>query len=224
MRKEIVLFSMVLLATILTGCSDSETISETTIATVQETTVQTVPAEEIDPATEPTEAVILEEPLPVYPLNVGMAYYNYAQEVPDLVYNTLGSENGLAGTIYTVEGTVTEIVSLAAAGVDMEYAKVETDRGMVLILNSFHGIYKETVARYGEKTASNMYSDNPNYYVFPPIGERVQFLVVYSGYSQKEDMPSFDYGASADIFQINEQSDPVAAELDEYLASLKNNE
>ena len=47
---------------------------------------------------------------------------------------------------------------------------------------------------------------------------------VRSRFSQKEDMPSFDYGASADIFQINEQLDSIAAELDEYLASIKNNE
>lgn len=219
-----IIWIVISLTAIMCGCSNVESSQETTETIIPETSTHIFPTEDTEPITEPAEKVIIEEQLLVYPLNVGMAYYNYAQEVPDLVYNTLGSENGLAGTIYTVEGTVTEIVSLAAAGVDMEYAKVETDRGMVLILNSFHGIYKETVARYGEKTASNMYSDNPAYYVFPPIGERAQFLVVYSGYSQKEDMPSFDYGASADIFQINEQSDPVAAELDEYLASLKNNE
>lgn len=171
-------------------------------------------------AISPASEEILPQGLDVYPLNVGMAYYNYATPIPDIVYNTLGSENGLAGSIYLFDGVVKEIVPLNAAGVPVEYAKIQTDRGMVIVLNMYNGIYNETLKRQGEWTAKHMYSDVADYYVFPQIGKEAKFLCVYTGYSLTHDMPTFELGASADIFALEELPDPVAEELQKKLNEL----
>lgn len=155
--------------------------------------------------------------LQTYPLNVGLDYYRAAVSPPDIVYNTLGSENGLAGLICVFEGVVEEVHPLNAAGVPVEYAIVRTDRGLVLILNMYQGVYEETVLRFGKETAREIYSDNADYYTFPPIGEKANFLTIYDGYSTAEDMPAFQYGASADVFAIEEFEDPVAKRLETLL-------
>ena len=140
-----------------------------------------------------------------------MAYYEHALNLPEHIYNTTGSENGLAGTIFTFDGIVVTKDIMDAAGVDVEYAKVSTDMGTVLVLNMYAGIYKESMEQYGESSVKSLYSDNPNYYVYPEIGEKANFLVVYSGYSQTEEMPVFYLGASSDIFSLLEYEDPVTA-------------
>lgn len=162
--------------------------------------------------------------LQVYPLNSEMAYWEFAVSPPDYIYNTLGSENGLGGTIYSFSGTVEAIEPMDAAGVPVEYATVMTDRGPVIVLNMYHGIYEETVAQFGEDTAKQMYSANADYYVFPAIGEKANFLTVYDGYSKAKEMPVFHFGASADVFDIIGYDDPVAAALTKQLEEKEDTE
>lgn len=183
-------------------------IIDTTVSMTTPTVATTAPTEETAPT----------EPLQIYPLNVGIEYYNYAVELPEHIYNTLGSENKLEGTIYTMDGTILSIEPMDAAGVDVEYANVQTDNGEIIILNMYNGIYQKTVSRYGYTTARKMYSDNPDYYIFPSVGEHAVFLVVYEGYSKAENKPVFQLGASADVFKIAERDDPVASALQSKLA------
>ena len=198
--KKILLFLCVIF--MFAGCGN-QTADETTVPTevILQATEPTI--EETEPPTEP------ELELPVYPLNPGKAYFDYAAELPEHIYTTLGSENGLEGTIYSFDGTVVETDTLNAGGFSYDCATVETNGGNVYILNMYKAVC--------EKGGKVIYSDNEDYYVFPKIGEPATFLVVYMGFSEVKGLPAFILGASADILDIGSYDDPVAAQLQELI-------
>lgn len=198
--KKMLLFVCVIF--MLAGCGH-QSADETTVPTevILQATEPTI--EETEPPTEPKPE------LPVYPLNSGKAYFDYAAELPEHIYTTLGSENGLEGTIYRFDGTVVGNDTFNASGFSYDCATVETDGGNVYILNMY-----KTVCEKGGKA---IYSDNEDYYVFPKIGEPVTFLVVYMGFSEAKGLPAFILGASADILDIGSYDDPVAAQLQELI-------
>ena len=195
------------IALCLTGCAAKEAEPAPT-ETVASETVVTKPIE--IPTEAPTEAPTEPEPeRQVYPLNPGMAYYNYAVELPDHIYTTLGSENGLEGTIYAFDGTVVETDVLNAGGFSYDCATVETDGGNVYILNMYKAVC--------QKGGKAIYSDNEDYYVYPQIGEPASFLVVYMGFSEVKGLPAFILGASADVLDMGSYADPVADQLQELI-------
>lgn len=188
---------------LFSGCSN-ESSSATVAHTIPVAVIAEAATEATDPPTEPptdTTSPVLQ----TYPLNPGMEYYNYAIGLPDHIYNTHGSENGLAGTIYTFDGTVTELEYITAGEYSYPCATVSTDNGHVFIMNMY-----KSVCEVGGKV---LYSDNEDYYVFPSVGETANFLTVYMGYSNVKELPTFILGASADIMDIGEFEDPVAAKL-----------
>jgi hypothetical protein len=138
-----------------------------------------------------------------------MAYYEYAAQLPEHIYTTLGSENGLEGTIYRFDGVVTGTDVLNGGGFSYDCATVETDGGSVYILNMYKAVC--------EKGGKTIYTDNEDYYVFPEIGEPASFLVVYMGFSQVKGLPAFILGASADVLDMGSYSDPVAAQLQDII-------
>ena len=197
------IIAILCLMLVLSGCASTqpEPTTEVPQTTMAETAPTTIPTEApTEPPTEPAPD------LQVYPLNPGIAYFDYAAQLPDHIYTTLGSENGLEGTIYSFDGTVTATDVLKTGGFTYDCATVETDGGSVYILN----MYKAVCAKGGKA----IYSDNEDYYVFPEIGETATFLTVYMGYSSSKEMPTFILGASADVLDIGEYADPVAEQLE----------
>ncbi|MBQ7328824.1 MAG: hypothetical protein IJX01_02835 [Oscillospiraceae bacterium] len=209
MKKLLSLLAFIVVLT-FSGCSDEPAPSITESTASIETTV----LETAETATEPPPETT-EPSLQTYPLNVGKAYYDYAVSPPDHIYNTLGSENGLAGTIYTFDGTVTAIEEMTASGFVYPLAKVDTDRGPVMVLDMYSAVYNTSLKRMGERNTKSHYDDNPAFYQFPNIGEAANFITVYMGYSQAENLPTFIYGASPDIFTIGEYEDPVFAQFED---------
>lgn len=56
--------------------------------------------------------------------------YSAATSIPDIVYTTTGSENGMAGCGWLLEGDITEIKSLSG----IEYIVVENDGGKFAVI------------------------------------------------------------------------------------------
>lgn len=192
------------------SCSDNAVplIVEST-ASVEMTVPETTEA----PTEPPPET--MEPPLQTYPLNVGKAYCDFAVIPPDHIYNTLSSENGLAGTIYTFDGTVTAIEELSASGFVYPIAKADTDRGPVMIMDMYTAVYRSSLTQLGVDATTSLYDDSLAFYQFPEVGETATFITVYMGYSQAESLPIFIYGASPDIFFIGDYIDPVFAHFED---------
>ena len=207
--KKLLLTLLFISILLFSSCSIKDA-EPTTIA--PETTMETTAVTE---STTEGTAEATESPLQTYPLNVGKAYSDFAIVPPDHIYNTLGSENGLAGTIYTFDGIVTAIEDMKADGFTYPLAVVETDRGPVMILDMYTAVYNASLKRIGNANTKSLYDDSLAFYHFPEIGETANFIAVYMGYSSAKELPSFIYGASPDIFTIGQYDDPVAIAFEE---------
>lgn len=147
--------------------------------------------------------------LEIYPLNPDSTYASLAQEFPDHIYTTLGSENGLGGTIYKFNGTVEEYFTLDADTAVFDCAIVSTDKGKVLITNHYKGIYNATLLELGPDFTKAYYPYDVEDYTLPDVGEKATFICIYQGYSQLREMPAVALGANHSLFEILEFDDPT---------------
>lgn len=170
-----------------------------------EPTVTAPPAVRI-PATVPQETTPV---LHLYPKHTQTAYKDIAQELPDHIYTTTGSENGLSGTVYIFDGTVTEHFSANSNGLIIEMAKVETDRGTVLLMNYYKTVHTELSKDYSEAAVKSQMPYSVTDFVFPDVGETAKFVAIYNGFSNTEKAPAFYYGANDVMFDLLELPDPV---------------
>ena len=156
-----------------------------------------------------------------YPLNVDSAYADFAVSIPKVIFSTTASENGLAGCIYTFVGTVEKVNTYEDEEGTFTYmdAIVVTDDGPVTITNLFKSIYDATVKAYGEADTKTVYTDDVSNYIFPSEGETAQFIVIYLGYSQKDNLPVFILGASHDLYEMADLIDPVERQNESHIAS-----
>lgn len=153
---------------------------------------------------EPREIEMLE----TYPLNVSPEYARLAESIiPDQIYTTSGSENGLPGTIYTFHGTVVDTLQINEDDFTLDEAIVETTGGQFLIMNLYKSSYDDTVDEFGLSVAKEAYPDSADGYIFPEIGEKARFIVTYMGYSGAKDMPAFVLGANSAISELYETDD-----------------
>lgn len=150
--------------------------------------------------------------LTTYPYNVRDEYLNYAVSEPQIIYKTTASENGLAGNIYAIEGTLHHVETSTDETGKFTYkdAIVYTESGAVKISNMFATIYNATASEYGESAAKNYYIDDVSDYVFPAEGETAEFICIYVGYSLSSNLPVFYLGASPDLYMMAELKDPVS--------------
>ncbi len=149
------------------------------------------------------------ETLETYPLNVSPEYVLLAESIPEHIYTTTGSENGLAGTVYAFDGTVVETFQTKDGPFTFENAIVEISGRQVMIGNTYKAVYGATVKQFGAATAKETYHDNVDQFIFPEIGVPSHFIVTYAGYSGAKNMPAFVLGANPAIFEMNEWDDPV---------------
>lgn len=191
------------LALLLTACAS--TTGETT-SPVAQTQAATAPPAVRVPATAPPET---EPPLRHYPKHTNVSYENIAQELPDNIYTTTGSENGLAGTVYTFEGTVTEHFSTDSNGITIEMIRVKTDGGDVILMNYYKTVYNALLEDYSEAVVKTQMPYSIKDFVFPDDGETALFFAIYNGYSDVEKAPVFYYGANDVMFDLLEYPDPV---------------
>ena len=149
--------------------------------------------------------------LTLYPLEADSRYIDYAASVPNVIYNTTAAENGLAGNIYILDGVLEKTTSLTVGDESMIYENsyITTDHGTVIITNYYKAFYDASVEEFGQSTVDAMCPDDINNYVLPQIGERARFLVIYHGYSNKENAPVFIFGANSLLFEISGLDDPT---------------
>lgn len=177
----------------------------------------TAPAQTTVPTTAPVETTAppatTEPPVELtrYPLNADSTYVNLAQELPDHIYTTTGSENGLGGTVYTFTGTVLEASTSEIEGTGVEQILVETDGGNVMIANFYKWMYNSAYRSYGKAAADSAYPYPVSDYRLPGVGESGEFLAIYLGYSDVAKAPMFYLGANPALFETLEYPDPAEA-------------
>lgn len=197
MRKSIslsLLFAILLIITSLVACGNE----------IQE------PVSSVDNTTGVSNLIL------TYPFNPNSEYADYAVSLPNVIFNTTAAENGLRGTIYAFEGTVTELTSNTEVSGEFTYhfenAFVETNGGVVKIVNMFKAQFNTAVDVVGEEYARMYYTDDVDDYVLPQIGEYARFIVVYDGYSGVHNMPLFVLGASPAVYKACGCDDPLTLE------------
>ncbi len=120
-----------------------------------------------------------------YPKNSTSKYLATAEAVlPEEIYTTLASENGLSGTVYYVEGEVIE--KRPSGDVDVRIIKLQNEHliGIMDFVGYAAGL-DEIFLNY-EPGAD---------YTMPEVGVQGNFYITYSGYSSDFEMPLFYLGA-----------------------------
>ena len=132
----------------------------------------------------------------VYPLNTSESVYSTYDNIPEILFSTTGSENGLGGTIYSFKGRM--LGSYEEYG-DLCFV-VETKYGKVLITNVYYEIKDEIPALQEECC------------IIPEIDEYARFCCIYEGFSEVAQMPAFIYGNDAFLLSAYFDSDEETEE------------
>ena len=207
MKTRILALALALIL-LLTACATAP--AETTAPAT------TAPAETTQPVettAAPTETTAPPAALIRYPLEIDAAYADLAQELPAHIYTTKGSENGLAGTIYTFEGTVADYSTTEIEGTGVEQVFVETDGGTVMVANFYKWLYNSARNAYGKAAADSAYPYPLGGYRLPGIGETAEFVAIYIGYSETAEAPAFYLGANPALYKAIDCQDPTQEPL-----------
>ena len=124
-----------------------------------------------------------------YPGNTGIKLGQTKTTLPANIFTTTGSENGLAGTLYAIEG---KVIECNTSGI-YPYFIVSTDGGDVWISD----VSEETVT--GSSNVNGLTIDLDilkSFYPFPEIGEDIRVVAQYQGMSGTTNYPTFVYGGS----------------------------
>lgn len=196
---------------LLTACGSAPAETTAPPTTTADPTETTTPVETTAPVattTAPPETTAPAE-LVRYPLNADSTYVNLAQELPDHIYTTTGTENGLVGTVYMFTGTVVDTAITEVEGTGMEQIFVETDGGQVMIANLYKCLYNGAYKAYGKSAADREYPYPVSDYRLPGVGESGEFLCIYVGFSNVAEVPVFYAGANPALFEAMECQDPT---------------
>lgn len=207
MKKQIaMILALCLCISMLVACGAGSEETTTAATTVPTTVATTEP--ETEPTTVPTTAPV---ELMTYPLNQDSTYARLAQSLPDIIYNTYGSENGLGGTIYKFSGTVVDYFTNGSNGWTFENIVVDTGDGTVMITDFYSAIYNASVLEVGPEVTKAYYPYDVDNFVLPSVGETANFITVYAGYSMNSEMASFYLGANKSLYEMAGIDDPVVA-------------
>lgn len=140
-----------------------------------------------------------------------LSTYKEVTKIPNVIYNTYGSENGLGGNHYYIKGTVKGIYDTAielgkALNVNVEspmqcskFILLSTSKGDVIIADLYSEIVNQYLALWGNnpntiKNKTEQYERFEAYSKYPKKNESVKILVTYAGYSLVFDLPICYYG------------------------------
>lgn len=168
------------------------------------------------------------EDLTKYPAaDIFTKYYGGASEFPKNAYHTPASENGMAGKMIFIQGTVTGVYSTQAEFFEArnieaeakqeyegEYFVLRTKIGEVSFFNISSGLIQKAEKDYG--TDSDEYADvikvHKDYSAkndLPSVGETCILYGCYIGYSDTIDLPVIYYGISDGIYELTHKTEPV---------------
>lgn len=147
--------------------------------------------------------------------------YQTVTSLPDNIYTTLGSENGLKGNCYRIKGKIKGVYKglselWKALNVQKEindpsveniiFLLVSTSKGDVLVQDIFSATVNSIMENlnsgaFSKKDVDKYLASLKEKYIYfepyknlPKKKEKVKLLVTYSGYSELLKMPSFHYG------------------------------
>ena len=136
----------------------------------------------------------LKNSLAEYPGYKGISLDTGSTVLPLEVYTQTAAENGLEGTIYYVEGTVTELNEIDG----VSYFVVTTEKGNVAI--SDRAGYITTFAEdYGIDVDIDVFN---SYFPIPSTGENVRVFAEYLGMSNSIGLPIFAYGSMNYFYEV----------------------
>lgn len=143
-----------------------------------------------------------------YPLSFTSTLTSQATDFPDICYDTPASENGMAGNVYWVEGTVESVLSEdeSISGIGAMFS-VRTDKGKVwftvmnaeMIASADPGFTVKDVEKVMDSTMD---------YTLPKEGETVKVYGIYSGYSNTYESAVLFFGLDPFVYTMaNSDSD-----------------
>ena len=135
----------------------------------------------------------------IYPRTIETSFVLNAKEAPDAVFNSSASENGLAGNIYFLDGTVKEFSSFTDNGMEFQTFVLTTAKGDVLVTDMYTPMINYLEAHPEElgdnyEAVHSIFAEPGADYSFPPLGCQVRVIGYYSGFSNTYNKPSFYYG------------------------------
>lgn len=116
-----------------------------------------------------------------YPGNTGIEIKDAKTTLPNEIFTTDASENGLKGTLYTISGIVRSSEKLGEA----IYFIIETADGNAAVVD---------MLSYDLKSVSIDMEGLRPYFPLPSIGEHIQITAQYLGHSSSLDLAMFLYG------------------------------
>lgn len=124
-----------------------------------------------------------------YPGNTGISINNANTNIPDIIYSTTGAENGLAGTMYAIVGTVDHIYK---QGEITNYI-IKTDVGELAVMDAYATMSYLPEELDGYTVDAQKFA---RYFPALQIGEYVKVYAEYRGFSDVIKMPVFLYGGN----------------------------
>ena len=108
------------------------------------------------------------------------------QGLPEVCFTSFASENGLEGNLYYLVGKVIRVEDFESGGKQYHTIVIQTEYGYADIMD----IYAFSQEYYPEELKDIGHESD---YSFPGTDEFAKAIVVYSGYSDKVQMPLFFY-------------------------------
>jgi len=119
------------------------------------------------------------------------------EEIPEVIYTTTASENGLADNVYFIDGEVVRYETREMSDKTvMNLFVIKNELGEVIVLDSVgytldygkkHYYSKAVIKAYQEATANEDFS-------FPEIGQQARIYCIYGGFSGLYELPIVYYG------------------------------
>lgn len=121
------------------------------------------------------------------------------EEIPEIIYTTTGSENGLSGNVYYVEGEVVRYEKYELKDKTVEdFFVIKTDFGEVIVLDIVDYTIDYGQKHHYSKAAMEAYQNATSHedFCFPEIGQRVRAYCIYAGFSGLFELPIAYYGTT----------------------------
>lgn len=199
MKKMACITLAVLMVVSLGACGSDEPVKEEP----QQETIETVA--ELPKTSEPSPAEDLkqeEAPEPValafFPAELPVSTFQNAEPMPKIAYTTPAEENGLAGTVCTVTGTVTQIIDG-----EFPYFVVSTESGDIAMERFDLAVRASADWDASFDAFYPIFSD-------PAVGDAGVFLGIYAGYAEAIDMPVLAYGTGDMMVEVLSATDDEA--------------
>lgn len=133
---------------------------------------------------------IIPEGIPeVFPVSTDQSTIANAKPAPKECFTEYASDNGLEGLVCYMIGKVIEIKDIETDQAPIHSFVLQTEYGYVNV----HDTYSYMMELYSESETASV-AEPESDYSFPTEGDFVKIIGIYSGYSEKEKMPSFHYG------------------------------